>query len=92
MVIQMSSKGQIVIPAALRKKLKLTTRTQIRVEERDGQIILHPITREYIHSVRGMLKGSGMMKSLMEDKTWERENDERRYKQWKETSSLTRQR
>ncbi len=70
-----TSKGQIVIPAKLRKKfdIKEGTRFQIEIDENGHRIILKPITREYIHSLRGKLKGKGLMKSLKEEKQHERE-------------------
>jgi len=70
-----TSKGQVVIPAKLRKKfdIKEGTRFQIEVDEKGHRIILKPITREYIHSLRGKLKGTGLMKSLKEEKLRERE-------------------
>ena len=68
-------KGQIVIPASLRKKfgIKEGTRIQIQVDEQYNRIILTPITREYIHSLRGKYKGKGLMKALMAEKKKERE-------------------
>ena len=41
--------------------------------EKEGAIILTPITREYVHSVRGRYKGRGLLKALMADKKKERE-------------------
>lgn len=92
MMISMSSKGQIVIPAQLRKKLGLTAKTRIHVSELDGRIILQPITREQINRVRGMLKGAGLSEALREDRAWERANDERRFAKWDKTASSTRRR
>ncbi len=68
-------KGQVVIPASVRQKLKIKqgTRIQIEVNEPAHQIILTPITREYVHSLRGKYKGKGLLKALMEDKKRERE-------------------
>ena len=37
------------------------------------EIILKPITREYVQSVRGKLKGKGLLKALMADKKKERD-------------------
>ena len=36
-------------------------------------ILMKPITRGYIKSLRGSLKGRGVMKALMEDRKRERE-------------------
>lgn len=41
--ITVSSKGQIVLPAALRRKHGLSSGRTIRVEERDDEIILRPV-------------------------------------------------
>ena len=70
-----TSKGQVVIPAKLRKKFDIRegTRFQIEIDEKGRRIILKPITREYIHSLRGKLKGKGLMNSLKEEKRRERE-------------------
>ena len=70
-----TSKGQIVIPSSVRRKfgIKEGTRIRIDVNESEGIIILRPITREYIHSVRGRYKGKGLLKALMAERKKERE-------------------
>ena len=70
-----TAKGQIVIPASFRKKLgiKEGTRIQIELNEDAGEIVLKPITREFVHSVRGKFKGKGLLKALMAEKKKERE-------------------
>lgn len=68
-------KGQIIIPAAVRRKLSIKPGTHIEIEvDEDRQcIILTPITREYVHSLRGKYKGKGLLKALMADRQRERE-------------------
>ncbi len=70
-----SIKGQIVIPSSVRRKLgiKEGTRIQIEVDDAEQRIILKPITREYVHSLRGKYKGKGLLKALMAEKKRERE-------------------
>ncbi|MGB9105279.1 MAG: AbrB/MazE/SpoVT family DNA-binding domain-containing protein [Terriglobales bacterium] len=51
-----TSKGQLVIPAGLRRKLGMKQGTRVAVHESGGQLILQPITDEYIDSLRGMIK------------------------------------
>ena len=70
-----TSKGQIVIPSSVRRKLgiKKGTRIQIELKEDANEIILKPITREYVHSLRGRFKGKGLLKALMAEKKKERE-------------------
>ncbi len=66
-------KGQIVIPAALRRKYDIKAGTRIQVYEQDGKIILQPITPGYIREVRGSYKGTGALKVLMEERDRERD-------------------
>ena len=68
-------KGQIVIPASIRKKFGITASTRIRVDadEEKQQIILTPITREFVHSLRGRHKGKELLKALEREKQRERE-------------------
>jgi len=70
-----TSKGQVVIPSKVRKQLGIKDGTylQIDVNAVTRQIILTPVTREYVRSLRGKYKGKGLMKALMADKKRERE-------------------
>ena len=38
-----------------------------------NEITLKPITREYVHSLRGKFKGKGLLKALMAEKKMEKE-------------------
>lgn len=70
-----TSKGQVVIPSKIRKELGIKdgTHFQIAVNPDTRQIILTPVTREYIRSLRGKYKGKGLMKALMAEKKREKE-------------------
>lgn len=70
-----TSKGQVVIPSKIRKQLGIKDGTylQIDVNTITRQIILTPVTREYVRSLRGKYKGKGLMKALMAEKKRERE-------------------
>jgi AbrB family looped-hinge helix DNA binding protein len=69
-----TSKGQIVIPSSMRKKLGIRegTRIHIELDEDAKEIILKPITREYVHSLRGKYKSKGLLEELMAEKQRER--------------------
>ena len=56
-----TSKGQVVIPSKIRKQLGIKDGTylQIDVDVVTRQIILTPVTREYVRSLRGKYKGKG---------------------------------
>ena len=40
-----SSKGQVVIPRALREKYRLTSRTRLEIAESDAGLVLAPLKR-----------------------------------------------
>jgi AbrB family looped-hinge helix DNA binding protein len=66
-------KGQVVIPSKLRRKLGIRKGTQVSLYERNGEIILKPITDEYIRSMAGMTGTKGkLLKALREEKAKER--------------------
>lgn len=71
----MTAKGQIVIPSKVRRKfgLKEGVRVQVDMDEQTHKIILTPITREYIQSLRGKYKGKGLLKALAAEKKREKE-------------------
>jgi len=71
----MTVKGQIVIPSPVRRKLgmKEGTRIQVDVNETTHQIILTPITKEFIEGLKGRYKGKGLLKALLAEKKRERE-------------------
>jgi AbrB family looped-hinge helix DNA binding protein len=68
-----TAKGQVVIPAELRKKYGITAGTRFEITDDGEQIILRPITPEYIHSLRGYLRGAGALKVLEEERAAERD-------------------
>lgn len=72
-----TSKGQVVIPAALRRKHGIRAGTKVCFLEDDfGRIILQPVTEEYIARVRGCLAGGPeLVKSWLRE---HREEGERR--------------
>jgi AbrB family looped-hinge helix DNA binding protein len=62
-----TSKGQLVIPAGLRRRLGIRTGTRISIVEDNGRLILQPLTREFVHSLRGSLKGKPSLLDLLLD-------------------------
>jgi AbrB family looped-hinge helix DNA binding protein len=69
-----TSKGQLVIPAKLRRKHGLRKGTRIAFVEDGTRLILQPITREFLRSLRGSLKGEpSLLEILLEERKKERE-------------------
>ncbi len=67
-----TSKGQLVIPARLRKRLKIKKGTLVAFTEDNGRLVLQPITPEFIASERGCLKGSGVLEHLLAERKKDR--------------------
>ncbi len=68
-----TSKGQLVIPARLRRRFGIKKGTLIAFVEEDGRMIVQPVTREFIRSLRGSLKGEpSALEILLEERKRER--------------------
>ena len=66
-------KGQVVIPSRLRRKFGIKKGTQVSLFERDGEIVIKPITDEYIRSMAGITGTKGrLLKALKGEKARER--------------------
>ena len=72
-MIRFTVKGQVVIPSWLRKEFDIEEGTRALVYQEGNAIVLKPITPRHIRNLRGSLKGSGVLKSLIEDRKRERE-------------------
>jgi len=67
-----TSKGQLVIPARLRRRFGIQKGTVVSFLEDNGRLIVQPITREFIARLRGSLKGGRAYEILMEERRRER--------------------
>ncbi len=75
-----TSKGQLVVPARLRRKYGIKPGTKICFVERDHEIIFQPVTKEYIRSVCGMLKSdTSITKALLEERARDKEREEAKF-------------
>ncbi|MGB9674148.1 MAG: AbrB/MazE/SpoVT family DNA-binding domain-containing protein [Anaerolineales bacterium] len=70
-----SVKGQIVIPSSLRKKYGITKGTKIRIIDKDGFLILQPLTEQHIQSLQGSLKGKGGLENLLKERQQDQERE-----------------
>jgi len=52
-----TTKGQLVIPAPLRRRFGIKKGTLVAFVEENGRIAIQPVTREFIRGLRGSLKG-----------------------------------
>jgi AbrB family looped-hinge helix DNA binding protein len=67
-----TSKGQLVVPADLRRRFGIKPGTRVNFVEEGDRIIFQPVTREYIHSFRGMFKQKPGEKPVLEEHYEER--------------------
>jgi len=68
-------KGQIVIPAELRRKYRIKAGTKIQVIDTGEAILLKPVTEESLKRLQGRLKGKGVLKALLEERRKEAERE-----------------
>lgn len=74
---QVTSKGQLVVPARLRRKYGIKPGTKIYFIERGNEIVFQPVTREYIRGVCGMLKSdTSVAQELLRERARDKEREE----------------
>jgi AbrB family looped-hinge helix DNA binding protein len=71
--VNFGTKGQVVIPRHLRKEFEIEEGTKATVVATPEGILLKPITRSYIKSLRGSLKGTKAMETFMAERKRERD-------------------
>jgi bifunctional DNA-binding transcriptional regulator/antitoxin component of YhaV-PrlF toxin-antitoxin module len=67
-MVRFSTRGRVVIPCRLRREYEIKGGTPARVLATPQGILIRPVTRAYIRSLRGSLKGSGILKALTKDR------------------------
>jgi AbrB family looped-hinge helix DNA binding protein len=72
-----SSKGQVVIPAELRERLKLKKGTRATWREENGRLVLTPI-EHLLDEIQGFLKPRPGEPSMFEELFKERERERER--------------
>jgi len=75
-IVKLSSKGQIVIPAKIRKELKLSKGDKLLLEREGDMIILRPMVK--LSKLKGVDKIEGASEEIEKiRKEWDREFEER---------------
>jgi len=74
-VVKTSAKGQVVIPADIRKRAGLHSGDKVSVQEQDGVIIITPVAKQ-LRSLKGILKGQpSLIDALMKSREEERRRE-----------------
>jgi AbrB family looped-hinge helix DNA binding protein len=72
-----TSRGQIVVPARLRRRYGLKPGMKIYFIERNDEILFQPLSRETIRSVHGMLSSkTSVTKELLKERAKDGEHEE----------------
>lgn len=58
-ITSVSTKGQFVIPAEMRRALGIKPGMRIAVTQEESRIIIEPVNAELVEKTMGMLKGKG---------------------------------
>lgn len=75
----LTTKGQVVIPSEIRKRLKIKTGTRLHVTEEGGRIILRPLDEEYFEKMAGILKTRGKLtRELLRERKKDKETEDRK--------------
>lgn len=72
-----SSKGQVVIPAELRKKYGLEEGVKILFHDEDGQLFLEPNSFAAIYALQGIYKDIPLEEALQAERDAERLREDR---------------
>jgi AbrB family looped-hinge helix DNA binding protein len=75
-----TSKGQLVIPARLRRKYRIEPGTKVLFVERENEILIQPVTKEYVRSVCGLFKrGTSATQALLQERAKDKEREEAKF-------------
>lgn len=81
-----SSKGQLVIPAELRRKYGLKPGARVIISERDGALVLEPARGAAILSMYGAFKHLPLLEDQRKDKLFEKAREERLAREYRAMS------
>jgi len=74
-----TTKGQLVIPARIRRRYGIKMGTRVRFVERDGEIALQPVTSTTIRGLCGILKSeTPVTADLLTEREKDKEREERK--------------
>ena len=65
--VTVGAAGRIVIPARMRRQLRIEPGQKLHVEVSDGRIVLTPLPRDLIGFLTGSLRGGSMLRDLMQE-------------------------
>lgn len=80
-IAKLSTKGQLVVPAGVRKKLGLKKGTKVVIIEEENGFRVKLLNRKYFDEMAGILGTKGdLLKSLLREKELERRREDRKFR------------
>jgi len=71
-----TTKGQIVIPAKIRRRLNIKRGTKLYIEERGDELVIKAVTPGYFEKIAGVLQTKGRLsKALLEERAGDKERE-----------------
>ena len=77
METRVDAHGRVTIPIEIRRELGIQPGTKLIVREEEGRIVVMTFA-QYARSLRGMLKGKGMLERLREERESEAHREDKR--------------
>ena len=74
-----TSKGQVVIPIALRRRYGITPQTRIVIYDDGETIRLKPVTHQAIDRLAGILAGKSLTAALLKERALDREREDAKH-------------
>ena len=75
-----TSKGQLVIPVRLRRKYRIEPGTKVLFMERNHEIVIQPVTKEFVRSVCGLFKSeTSATQMLLGERAKDKEREEAKF-------------
>ena len=71
-----TTKGQIVIPSKIRRRMNIKRGTRLYIEEKGDELILKPVTPRYFEKIAGVLQTKGKLtRLLLEERARDKEKE-----------------
>lgn len=71
-----TTKGQVVIPSRIRRRLNIKKGTKLYIEEKDQEIVLKPVNSAYFEKIAGVLQTKGKLsKALLNERAKDKERE-----------------
>ena len=81
MTVIVSTKGQMIIPSAIRKKYHIQPQTKVEIIDKGKEIVIVPLPKDPIRDSRGILKGI-VISDLVKLRRQERQRQQQKYKKY----------